>query len=187
MVRHARRSRQEVRTELGVSESQTVVLVSFGGFPVGGLNVAALGQWPPYTFLVSQVEGALPANVLALNETPADYVSLLAACDVVVTKPGYGIVADCLANRVAVLFTDRGPFREYDVLADALTHLAHARHVPRQAVLAGELGPYLDALFAADQAWTDLPMNGAAVIAERALHQVRIEVEQIPVPTGPWP
>ena len=91
----------------------------------------------------------------------------------VVTKPGYGIVADCLANRVAVLFTDRGPFREYDVLADALTDLAQARHVPRQAVLAGELGPYLDALFAADQAWADLPMNGAAVIAERALHQVR--------------
>jgi hypothetical protein len=187
VARHARRSRQEVRRELGLSEAQTVVLVSFGGFAVGGLNVAALGQWPRYTFLVSQVEGGLPANVLALNETPADYVSLLAACDVVVTKPGYGIVADCLANRVAALFTDRGPFREYDVLAEALTRLGRAHHVPRQAVLSGELGPHLDALLAADLGWTDLPMNGATVIAERALHRVTIGVEQIPVPTGPWP
>jgi len=88
---------------------------------------------------------------------------------------------------VAVSFTDRGPFREYDVLAEALTRLGRARHVPRQAVLAGELGPHLDALLAANLGWTDLPMNGAAVIAERALHRVTIDVEQIPVPTGPWP
>jgi UDP:flavonoid glycosyltransferase YjiC (YdhE family) len=187
VVRHARRSRQQVRSELGLSEAQTVVLVSFGGFAVGGLDVAALERWPRYTFVMAQVGSRLPPNVIGLNETPADYVSLLAACDVVVTKPGYGIVADCLANRVAVLFTDRGPFREYDVLAEALTRLGRARHVPRQDVLAGELGPHLDALLAADMDWTDQPMNGAAAIAERALHRVTIEAEQSPVPTGPWP
>ena len=73
----------------------------------------------------------------------------------VVTKPGYGIVADCLANRVAVLFTDRGPFREYDVLAEALPRLGRARYVPRADVLAGQLGPHLDALArASTRSWT---------------------------------
>ena len=36
--------------------------------------------------------------------------------DVVVTKPGYGIISECLANDTALLYTDRGHFIEYDVL-----------------------------------------------------------------------
>jgi L-arabinokinase len=177
VARHATRPREEVRRELGLARDRRVVLVSFGGFQAAGLQLNRLGAWPRYTFVLIQArtEEPLPANVLNLNESPADYVSLLAACDAVVTKPGYGIVADCLANRVAVLFTDRGPFREYDVLAEALTNLARARYVPRQEVLAGELGPHLDALLESDRGWVDLPMNGAGTVAERALRRVTIE------------
>ena len=102
-------------------------------------------------------------------ENPADYVSLLSACDAVVTKPGYGIVADCLANRVAMLFTDRGPFREYDILAQALPRLGRARYVPRDDVLAGRLGPHLDALLASPAPWTEQRMDGAQIVAERIL------------------
>ena len=110
--------------------------------------------------------------MLALNETPSDYVSLLAACDVVVTKPGYGIVADCLANRVAVLFTDRGPFREYDVLASALPALGRARYVPRDDLISGNLGQHLDALVESHAGWTAQPINGAEVVAERVVQNL---------------
>ena len=44
------------------------------------------------------------------------YEDLVAACDVVATKPGYGIIAECVANRTAILYTSRGRFVEYDVL-----------------------------------------------------------------------
>jgi L-arabinokinase len=176
VARRASRARHEVRRELGLPADGRVVLVSFGGFAARGLQLSRLAAWPEYTFVVIQTQhdAALPANVLNLNESPADYVSLLAACDAVVTKPGYGIVADCLANRVAVLFTDRGPFREYDVLAEALTNLGRARYIPRQEVLAGELGPQLDALLESDVGWVDMPMNGAASVAERVLRRVTI-------------
>ena len=49
-----------------------------------------------------------------------------------VEETGYGVVADSLANRVSVLYTDRGPFREYGVLTQALATLGRARHVPRE-------------------------------------------------------
>ena len=82
-----------------------------------------------------------------LAESPADYVShSWPPATSWSPRPGYGIVADCLANRVAVLFTERGPFREYDVLAQALPRLGQARFVPRADLLAGALGPHLDAL-----------------------------------------
>jgi L-arabinokinase len=176
VARRAARARDDVRGELGLPLDRRVVLISFGGFSAHGLQLSRLGAWSDYTFLLIQAQAdRLPANVVNLNESPPDYVSLLAACDAVVTKPGYGIVADCLANRVAVLFTDRGPFREYDVLAETLTNLGRARYVPRQEVLAGELGPHLDALVASDAPWVELPMNGATVVAERVLRRVTIE------------
>ncbi|MBV9326741.1 MAG: hypothetical protein JO352_23525 [Chloroflexi bacterium] len=176
IARRASRRREEVRRQLGWPIDRRVVLLSFGGFDVRGLNLSGLGRWSEYTFVLIQAHGPLPANVLNLNQSPADYVSLLAACDVVVTKPGYGIVADCLANRVPVLFTDRGPFREYDVLADALTRLGRACYLPRQDLLAGNLGPHLAALGESSRRWTKLPMNGAAVVADRVLRRIAIDL-----------
>jgi predicted glycosyltransferase len=153
-----------------------VVLLSFGAFDVPGLDLLRLGGLKEYVFVVTPPlnVACLPANVLGLNELPADYVSLLAACDVVVTKPGYGIAADCLANRVAMLFADRGPFREYDVLAEALPRLGRARHIPRQDLLRADLGPHLDALLQSDARWIEQPMNGAEVVADRVVHRVTI-------------
>jgi UDP:flavonoid glycosyltransferase YjiC (YdhE family) len=173
IARVAQRSRADVRREIGLPDDARAVLLSFGGFTAHGLDVEALGARPDYTFVLtpplSRNGPDLPKNVLSLGEQPADYVSLLGACDVVVTKPGYGIVADCLANRVAVLFTDRGPFREYDVLAEALPTLGRARYIPRADLLAGRLGQHLDALLQTPARWTEQPMNGAEVVAERLL------------------
>jgi UDP-N-acetylglucosamine:LPS N-acetylglucosamine transferase len=147
--------------------------LSFGGFTAHGLDVAALGQCRDYVFLLtpplSDSVDQAPPNVRVLAQTPGDYVSLLAACDVVVTKPGYGMAADCLANRVPMLFTDRGPFREYDVLAASLPELGRARFAPRADVLSGHLAPHLDALRESRAPWTTQPMDGARVVAERLL------------------
>jgi hypothetical protein len=172
IARRATRDRDTVRAELGLPAERPVVLISFGGFAAAGFDVAALAASGGYTFVVTPpltVAGAVPARIRVLDRPPDDYVSLVAACDVVVTKPGYGIVADCLANDVAVLFTDRGPFREYDVLADALPRLGRARYVPRADVLAGRLGADLDALLAQPRSLSTLDFSGAAAVAEWAL------------------
>lgn len=173
IARRARRSRDQMRAELGLDQQAQVVLLSFGGFTAHGLDVRALEQWTDYVFVLtpplSTTTGVRACNVLALDTPPGDYVSLLGACDVVVTKPGYGIVADCLANRVSVLYTDRGPFREYDVLAHALPGLARARYVARDDLLAGHLGPHLDALLASRAPWTDQRMDGAECVARHVL------------------
>ena len=182
VARIAKRSREAVRAEYALPVDHKVVLLSFGGFTANGLELAQLAEWRMYEFVLTPPmahEGqATPANVRVLNPAATDYVSLLAACDAVVTKPGYGMVADCLANRVAVLFTDRGPFREYDVLAESLQRLGRARYIPREDLLRGELGPHLDALFAQPNQWADLRLDGANVASERILHTVRIELSR---------
>ena len=175
VARQPTRSRDQVRATLGLGATDVAVLLSFGGFDAAALDLTALGRWPRYRFLLSPAKGTapdargLPPNVCVLPQADADYVSLVAACDAVVTKPGYGIVADCLTVKVPVLYTDRGPFREYPVLVQALHALGTAQHAPQEAVRQGALGPYLDDLLARPRQFADVPTDGAAVIAERVL------------------
>ncbi|MCA1646384.1 MAG: hypothetical protein LC797_13300, partial [Chloroflexi bacterium] len=126
-----------------------------------------------YTFVLSPplapAIAPVARNVVCLATAPLDYASLLGACDVVVTKPGYGVVADCVANHVAVLYTDRGPFREYDVLVQALPKLTRARYVPRTDLLAGQLGPHLDALLELPARRSEQRVDGARYVARRVL------------------
>jgi len=180
VARRPRHTRQEIRDELGIPTAETAVLVTFGAFEAQRLNIDALGRWSKYVFVITPPVASqgqpLPPNVKAVMQPPRDFASLIAACDVVVTKPGYGIVSDCLANRVPVLFTDRGAFREYDVLAEALLTLGHARYVSRADLLAGNIGPHLDALLTTPATWTKLNTDGARVVADRLMQLARLAV-----------
>ena len=70
----------------------------------------------------------LPASVRFVDERAIyaagyRYEDLVRAVDVVATKPGYGIISECIANDTALLYTSRGHFAEY------------RRHGPRDAAL----------------------------------------------------
>ena len=87
----------------------------------------------------------------------------------VVTKPGYGIVADLIANRVPALYVSRGGFLEEPVLVEALETEARAVPLDRAALDALDLGPALARLQALDRPWTDRRLDGAEVAARRIL------------------
>ena len=115
VARRARCPRAEARRRLGLSEARPAVLLSFGGFDTRGIDFesgGATGRVP-----VSDHAGSAPPR----PERPDGRAGrpalrgLVAQADAVITKPGYGIVSDCLANRVPVLYTSRGEFAEYDL------------------------------------------------------------------------
>ncbi len=62
------------------------------------------------------------------------YEDLVRAVDVVITKPGYGIIADCIANDAAMLYTSRGRFAEYEVM------VARDAAVPAVSVISSSRG-----------------------------------------------
>jgi L-arabinokinase len=108
-------------------------------------------------------------NLFLLPPLNDEYVDLLAACDVVVTKPGYGIVADAIANRVPVLYVSREGFREEPVLVRALEAEARAIPLDRASLDTLDLGPALARLAALDRPWTQRRLDGAEVVARRVL------------------
>ena len=173
IARRAARGRDALRRALGIGEGP-VALLSFGGFGLAPLPVAAIARaHPGWTFLVPWVPRETgPANLRILDGERARHEELVAAADVVVTKPGYGIVAECLANGARVLYTSRGDFPEYPILEAALLRHAHARYVAPEDLLAGRIGDALSALLDASDSIETLPppaFAGARAAADAIL------------------
>ena len=75
----------------------------------------------------------------ALYASGRRYEDLVRAVDVVVTKPGYGIIAECIANDTALLYTSRGHFVEYDVLVAEMPRWLRCGFIAQDDLRAGRL------------------------------------------------
>ena len=76
------------------------------------------------------------------------YEDLVAAADVVVSKPGYGIVSECIANQTALLYTSRGVFAENDVLIAGMKPVVRSRFISQDDLRSGLWEPSIRALLA---------------------------------------
>lgn len=155
VARSSTRDRAEVRRRLGVDGDRPVVLASFGGY----------GADLPIDLLQRSNRFRLLA---AVREPPVGlaYQDLVAASDVVVSKPGYGIVSDCIANDAALLYTSRGRFAEYDVFVAEMPRLLRSRFIPQDDLLAGRWADAVDALLAQPPAPERPRVDGAGVAAD---------------------
>jgi hypothetical protein len=145
VARVASLPRAEVRTRLGLPTDTPLVLVSLGGFGAAGLDLAAAeaSLRGVAEIVVTSYDACPPGSgVRRVDEASMygrgiHYEDLLAAVDIVASKPGYGIISDCAANDTALLYTSRGRFREYDVLVSALPSLVRCRYVDQRDLIEG--------------------------------------------------
>ncbi len=163
VARRSLRPPGETRRALGLPADRRLVLLSFGGHGLDHLDPDALrGLGPEYLVVVTghlQLAQAARAagdavtvfDERALYDAGWRYEDLVAASDVVLTKPGYGIIAECAANGTAILYTSRGHFVEYEVLVQEMPSYVRSQFIPQEAFFAGDWRPYLDELLAQDR------------------------------------
>ena len=165
--------KKDARRRLGL-DARPVVLLSFGGVGMPGLEPAVFGRLDEYLFLLTGpvAAGAAP-NVRRLDMAELlarglGYPDLVGASDVVVSKPGYGIVSDCIGARTRLVYTDRGDFPEYPVLVAEMPRYLPVAYVSNEDLRDGRLGDALKQVLAAP--FPETPRtNGAAVVAEKLL------------------
>ncbi|HSC26980.1 MAG TPA: hypothetical protein VLD67_06875 [Vicinamibacterales bacterium] len=174
VARHASHGRAEVRRRLRLPADRPLVLFSFGGYGLHGLDFGRLDCLDEYGVVLvphdHEEPSALPAGVervatSGLYAAGLRYEDLVAAVDVVVSKPGYGIISECLANGPALLYTSRGRFAEYDVLTAAMPRFLRSAFIDQDALFAGRWRKRLDALLALPAPPEHPRTDGARVIA----------------------
>jgi hypothetical protein len=157
-------------------DARPALLLSFGGLGLPGLRPAGFGALSGYQVLLTGQAVDVPANLRrldgpALQAAGLDYPDLVGAVDVVVTKPGYGIVSDCIGAGTRLVYTDRGDFPEYPVMVAEMSRYLPAVFASNDEVREGRLDRALEEVQA-------LPFpspprtDGASVAAERLLDRL---------------
>ena len=174
VARHSHRSPTDVLETLNIPSGRPLVLASFGGFGVNEFDLSMVDARCHYTILMTrwQDTGPPPQGVTCIDAQQMyalglRYEDLVAAADVVVTKPGYGIISEGIANDTAVLYTSRGHFVEYDVLVAAMPRYLRCAFIEQEDLLAGRWSDALTHLLASPPPPERPCTDGAAIVAEK--------------------
>lgn len=175
VARHAEPSlsREDVLRRLMIPTERPVALVSFGGYGMGRLTLDRLDCLDTWTVVVTGPDedrrrhGHL--RLIAdgdIYDRGLRYADLVRACEAVVTKPGYGIVSECIANQTAMVYTGRGRFAEYAVMVREMPKYLRCAYLDNTALFAGRWRDALDAAVNASAPPECPRTNGAEVVAE---------------------
>ncbi|KIH75663.1 UDP:flavonoid glycosyltransferase YjiC, YdhE family [Geoalkalibacter ferrihydriticus] len=167
VARSARLSRAQVREHLALAPDQRLALISFGGFGLADFDFSALARLRDWVFVSEAGLSTEAPNILTLPPDTLAYPDLVGAADVVVTKPGYGIVSEAIVNGTAVLYTSRGAFCEQALLVAGLERYARARGISNEKLLRGDWGEDLEALLRQPLPTATLACNGDQIAADR--------------------
>jgi UDP:flavonoid glycosyltransferase YjiC (YdhE family) len=145
--RKANRPADTVRSELGIPLDRPMVLLTFAdlNLPPNALNRMA-DENPGTAFVYSAPLGLDHPDFYFADDRRIWYPNLVGAAHLVITKPGYGIVSDCLTNNTPMVYTDRGRFAEYPLLVEAVESYLHHRYINSRELYAGRLGTCLTGL-----------------------------------------
>jgi len=182
IARHASKTREEVSKILKLPTEKPFVLSSFGGYGLPSLDTEALSKFKKYTVLqtvnvpMSRARSAAAltdrkGSLVTINEegmydAGVRYEDLVGASEAVITKPGYGIISEAIANDAALLYTSRGHFPEYDILVEEMPKYVRNAFISHDDLIAGKWETHIDKLLAQPKIKKKAETNGADVAAE---------------------
>jgi hypothetical protein len=166
LARRSAAPRPDARAALGVpADGKPLVLVSFGGFGAAlpRLDDPALGAFR-FAGFGPKPEG-LKADWHGLDLQPAlPHAEAVAACDVLLGKPGYGTFSEAAAHGCRVLYVPRPDYVEARALAAWIREVCASRELPREEFEAGRWAAPLAALLQ-ENPKPSVPASGADRIA----------------------
>jgi len=113
---------------------------------------------------------AFPGSCIhAVDRRKVCFADTLASCDIVVSKPGFGLVSECIVNKKPLIFTDRGDFAEYPYLVKGIEKYLRNVHLPSAQLYRGELSESLTEIKSAPEPEHQLQSGGAELIAQELM------------------
>lgn len=163
--------RKKIAESGGTDPGKKWVLLSFTSLNLDSCALDNLSRMEGYElFSVEPLEWP-ETNIKCLKRSMASFSDILASMDVVVTKPGFGIVSDCIANDKPIIYTDREHFLEYAVLVDGIKKYCRHAFIPGSELYAGELRRALKEIETAPPPAEEMPRGGAEIAARHILER----------------
>lgn len=134
-------------------------------------NPSCFDAFGNYQFLTAGKLNWTSPNCFSLNPKTFNFSALVASCDAVLSKPGFGVLSDCVANNKPLIYVEREDFLEYTILERGIQEHLSGVHLPLSNLVSGDLQPALDALESGlAPPKSPLQCDGAVKVAHRLHH-----------------
>lgn len=170
VARHPAHCPDQVLATLGLDPDDhrpRVLIAMRGGIPEGVLRRAAAGC-PGFLFLDLAESPRPPEGNLRRVAIPAGltFTDVLSICGFAVSKLGYGVVSECVAAGVGLLWVRRSGFREDALIPRQAERCTRLHEIPIDDYHAGDWAGHLERLRAMPAPAERMETNGALVCAE---------------------
>lgn len=159
--------RDELARLTGAAAEKKWVLLSFTSLDWDERALARVEELEGYEFFTVHPLEWNRRNIHAVRREQVLFSDVLASVDVVVSKPGFGLLSECVVNRKPLVYADRTDFREYAVLVREMPRYLKCRHIPTERLYAGDLGGSLESIARQPEPAEELEAGGASVAARR--------------------
>ena len=168
------RSRREEMTAMtGCSPSKKWVLLSFTTLDWDEQALRAVGECSEYEFFTIKPLEWRRKNIHPIDREVMPFTDVLASVDAVITKPGFGVISECLVNRKPMIYADRSDFIEYEVLVRAIEKYLKHLHIPSERLYAGDVKEYVDRVWSCPEPAESLSAGGDVVAAGQIIKYLR--------------
>jgi L-arabinokinase len=127
VLRRSSMKKMEIRRLLDLPKDRKIGLVAFSHLSLSSRALKEINALSSRClFLIREPLNWEGPAFRKVKGKGLSFIDLVRGADFVLTKPGYGIVSDCLAHKVPMVYCDRGDFPEYAILVKAIkTGLPH--------------------------------------------------------------
>jgi hypothetical protein len=162
-----RNRRAELNRNLGLPADRKLVLLGFGGIGYqgrGGLPKVDATLW----LTPDNWPAEARPDLLAYGRCGLPFLDLLASCDLLVTKVGYGSFVEANAHALPVLYVDRPDWPETPYLAGWLRQHGNAKAIDEASLFSDALGELMHSLWRQPRK-PATPADGAEMAARHLL------------------
>lgn len=169
-------SRTQTLCKLKLNPHKKYILLSFGGHELPGFT---LQDWPKncelQPLIISQNSNHGPRFTrsnqdLSLNNTT--YADVISASSVIITKPGYGILTDCLFNQIPMIHMPRGRFAEYPTLLQALDENLNHTFIQAEQLTSKNIIKLANQLMGQKPKTIKVPLNGVQQAVQKIIEML---------------
>ena len=168
VARKAKKDRIEVRKEIGISNRDKLILLALPEWDRELIPWDSLEKMDNIFFL-SPFPESQNQRVFTFPKEGVTFPDLVTGSDLVLSKPGYGIVAECYANRTPLLYVLRDDFPECNILVQWIQDNMPSMLLPREDFLSGNWENHIEQFFAQTHTWNFFPINGGEIAANRLI------------------
>ena len=173
-IAHTGQCQKDVLCKLVGNTNAKFVLVSLGGIP----TEISTERWPHLEnvyWLTGEGIASERKDVISQRETGLAFIDLLASCDAIITKTGYGTLVEAVASQTPVICVTRGSWPEEPALFDWVSKQGELQVLQMSDLEAGNFASQVE--IALNTTWEKSRINcdGAGVAAEIILNVLNEE------------